>query len=238
MIIAIPSKNRYENTTTQNVFKDGVFFVPENEVQEYQKRIQNKIVGVPAKYNGITKTRNWILKQHHNQNVLFIDDDVREVGTFQEGKRINLKDKTGGDIIQEEFKKLFDITNGIGFKIFGVEAGGSKFANHPLSPIAFKGIINGSCMGIINDGSFYFDEQFEVKEDYDIVLRHFKKHGGVLKARYFYIRTYHWENAGGCVDYRTDKMEDDAIELLQKRFPLMIRTGQRKNKHQILVSWD
>lgn len=238
MIIAIPSKNRSTNCTTQKVFKNGVFFVPESEVEQYREHITNKVVGIPEQYNGITKTRNWILKNNPNQNVLFVDDDVREVGTFENGKRINLKNHDGGDVIEYEFEKLFDITNGIGFKIFGVEAGGSKFANHPLSPLAFKGIINCSCMGIVNDGSFYFDEQFAVKEDYDIILRHYKKHGGILKARYFYIRTYHWENTGGCVDYRTDKMENDAIALLKKRFPLMIKTGKRKNKHQILVSWD
>lgn len=238
MIIAIPSKNRFKKITSQKVFRNGVFFVPENEVEKYKSEIDNQIVGVPEKYNGITKTRNWILKNHPNENVLFVDDDIREIGTFQEGKRINLKNHAGGDQIENEFKKLFDITNGIGFKIFGVEAGGSKFANHPLSPLSFKGIINGSCMGIINDGSFYFDEQFEVKEDYDIVLRHYKKHGGILKCRYFYIRTFHWENDGGCVDYRTDKMEDDAISLLEKRFPLMVKRGMRKNKHQIQISWD
>lgn len=238
MIIAIPSRNRFKNCTTQKVFESGVFFVPQREEEQYKKHVKNQVVGIPDEYDGITKTRNWILKNNPNQNVLFVDDDIREIGTFQNGKRINLKDHTGGKIIETEFKKLFDVTSQIGFKIFGVEAGGSKYANHPLTPLAFKGIINCSCMGIINDGSFFFDEQFKVKEDYDLALRHYKKHGGILKARHFFVRTHHWENIGGCVDYRTDQMEEDAIELLKKRFPLMIRTGNRQHKHQIQISWD
>ena len=93
-------------------------------------------------------------------------------------------------------------------------------------------------MGIVNDGSVFFDERFEVKEDYDLMLREYKRTGISLKAKFFYIRTHHWENAGGCVDYRTDEMEENAIEMLKNRFPMMVKTGQRKNKHQILISWD
>lgn len=236
MIIAIPSKGRAGKTTTDKTFDGGIFYVPENEVEQYRKKTKNEVRPVPTECDGITKTRNFILKENQGKDVLFVDDDIREIGTFQYGKRINLKNK--GDLIVREFEKAFNTCQGLGFKIFGIEAGGSKFADHPLNPFSFKGVINGSCMGVIADGSYWFDEQLQVKEDYDIVLRHYKQLGGHLKIRYFYVRTFHWENEGGCVEYRTDKMEEEAIDLLEKRYPLMVQRGKRKNKHQILISWD
>lgn len=237
MIIAIPSKGRSELTTSDKVLKNAVFYVPENEHKEYSNNIKNKIIQVPLKVKGITATRNYILKQNHNEDVLFIDDDVRECGYFKETERVSLLNDKYSELWENVFKKMFDVCKGYNFKIYGVEVGGSKFANHPLNPISFKSIINASCMGIVNDGSYYFDENFEVKEDYDIMLRHYKDKGGVLKFRNVYWRTYHWENKGGCVDYRTDEIEDKCINQLKERFPMMIKTGMRKNKHQIQIKW-
>lgn len=235
-IIAVPSKGRPGKTTTHKTFESAVFYVPAIEAESYQNQIPNEVVAVPDEIQGITKTRNWILKENQGKNVLFIDDDIREIGCFEYGQRRNLKKE--GHRLEEEFVKAFQICHELGFKIFGVEAGGSKFANHPLQPFSFKGVINGSCMGIIADGSYYFDERFQVKEDYEIALRHYKQIGGFLKLRHFYVRTFHWENEGGCVEYRTDQMEEKAIRLLEQRYPLMVRRGKRKNKHQILISWD
>jgi hypothetical protein len=222
--------------TTANIFSTAVFYVPESQFHDYRERISNPIVKVPESISGITKTRNWILNKNPNENIVFIDDDIMEIGTFIKGERIKLDDKE--PLLIREFEKLFEVAQGFDVNIFGVENGGNKFANHPLQPISLKSIINASCMGIINNGSIFFDERFPVKEDYDLVLREYKKTGLSLKAKYFYIRTEHWENNGGCVDYRTDKMEEDAISLLQQRYPLNIKTGKRKHKHQILISWD
>lgn len=238
MIIAIPSKGRYEKATTPNVIKNGILFVPFSEVNKYIANYQNKVVGVPDNIKGITKTRNWILKNNHNENVLFLDDDVKECGYFDNKKRISLKDGKFSEIWECEFKKLFEVTIGLGFKLFGCENGGAVHSNHPLSPFSFKSIINGNLLGIVNDGTFYFDEQFDVKEDYDIMLRHYKKFGGILKAKYFYWRNKNWKGVGGCVDYRTDKMEEDCIKLLENRFPFMVQRNKRKNKHSILITWD
>jgi hypothetical protein len=237
MIIAIPSSNRSEAATTQKVLMSAIMFVPENQVSAYEQFNSCEIVGVPLDFDGITKTRNWILK-YTNEDVLFVDDDVRECGYFSYGDRINLKDGEYSFLWESEFEKIFEVCKGMGFKIWGAESGGSKFSHHPLMPFSFASTINGSMMGIVNDGEFYFDEQFPVKEDYEIMLRHYKQKGGILKVRYFYWRNFHWGNEGGCVDYRTDKMEENAIDLLEARYPAMVRRNERKNKHSILITWD
>lgn len=233
MKICVPSSHRSDTSTTQYVLKNCIFFVPEDQVKNYD--INREVIGVPFK--GITKTRNFILDYFKGEDVLFIDDDVRECGMFQKGMRINLRDITNSDILESEFERVFDICRGLDFKIWGAESGGSKFANHPLNPFSFRGVINGSLMGIVNDGEYRFDEEFEVKEDYEIMLRHYMDKGGVLKCRHFYWRNYHWNNEGGCVDYRTDKLEEKCIGMLEQKYPGMIKRGVAKHKHQIGIRW-
>lgn len=236
MIIAVPSMSRHKSQTTANIFPSSIFFVPYSQFDEYAEEIQNKIIPVPETIKGITQTRNWILNNNQKDDIIFIDDDIREIGTFILGERIKL-DKCEKLLISE-FQKMFDLAKGLNVKIFGVENGGSKFSNHPLQPISLKSIINASCMGVLASSKIFFDERLEVKEDYDLMLSQYKKTGISLKAKYFYIRTHHWKNGGGCVDYRTDKMEEEAISILEKRYPFMIKRGNRKNEHQILISWD
>jgi len=92
-------------------------------------------------------------------------------------------------------------------------------------------------MGMVNDGEFYFDPNFKVKEDYEICLRHIKKYGGILGIRYIHWENEHWTTDGGCKDYRTVEMERDAIKKLNQMYPGMIRSAQRKaNKFTIKLN--
>lgn len=236
MKIAIPSKSRHETQTTGNIFKTGILYVPESQVKKYRGNCTNEIIAVPDKIQGITATRNFIITYNQKENIVFIDDDIREIGAFIKGERVKLD--SCENLIIDEFQKCFDVATGFKVKIFGIENGGSKFANHPLQPFSLKSIINASCMGIVANAGIYFDERFQVKEDYDLMLSEYKKTGMSLKAKYFYIRTQHWDNKGGCVDYRTSEMEENAISLLEQRYPFMVKKGGRKNEHQILISWD
>lgn len=83
-------------------------------------------------------------------------------------------------------------------------------------------------MGMVNDGEFYFDENFKVKEDYEICLRHIVKYGGILGIRYIHWENEHWKTEGGCKDYRTIEIEKKAIKDLIKLYPDYISKVQRK----------
>lgn len=84
-------------------------------------------------------------------------------------------------------------------------------------------------MGIINDSTYRFDERFIVKEDYEISLRHINQYGGIIAARYFHWENSHWKDDGGCKDYRTQKVEEDAIKLLKQLYPSMVTGANKKN---------
>lgn len=228
MLIAIPSKNRAGDTTTNKILPNiGTFFVPLSQVHQYNY-IKN-VIGIPNEIQGITNTRNWILKNTKEKWVVFLDDDAKNVGYTQMGKTqskmIKIKDER---FWEEEFLKAFDLTEQLGYKMWGFKTEAAPRSVHPYKPILTKTYLTASCMGMVNDGEFYFDENFKVKEDYEICLRHIVKYGGILGIRYLHWENEHWVTEGGCKDYRTIEMERKAIKDLNKLYPNMIRSAKRK----------
>ena len=228
MLIAIPSKNRAGKTKTNKILPNiGTFFVPESEVHQYSY-IKN-VIGVPNEIQGITNTRNWILKNTKEKWVVFLDDDAKNVGYTKLGRtQAKIIDITEEGFWAEEFLKAFDLTEQLGYKMWGVKTEAAPRSVYPYKPILTKTYLTASCMGMVNDGEFYFDENFKVKEDYEICLRHIVKYGGILGIRYLHWENEHWTTDGGCKDYRTVEMEKKAIKDLVKLYPGMIRSAKRK----------
>ena len=114
MIIAIPSKGRAGNLLTTKIFKSAFLYVPESEVQQYLQFYKN-VIGVPNTVRGITQTRNYILKQNKNDDIVFIDDDLEYCGWIKKGElkykviRIN-NEQTW----IEEFERYFELTKHFG----------------------------------------------------------------------------------------------------------------------------
>ena len=223
MLIAIPSKGRAGLTKSDKLLHSAVFFVPQSEVDDYRKYTKCKVEAVPNEVKGITKTRNWILKNTDEKRVVMIDDDLKNQGWTklykENGKQKKLKETEW----LFEFEKLFDIVEDLKWKIWGVKTEAALRSVYPYKPILFRSYITASCMGIINDGSYLFDESFPVKEDYEICLRHLEEFGGIVAARYLYWENSHWGDDGGCKSYRTQKMEAKAIRDLVKKYPGRIR---------------
>lgn len=229
MIIAVPSKGRAGATKTDRILGGNcVFYVPESETHQYSY-IEN-VVGVPISVSGITETRNWILKNCNDSRVVFVDDDVKSAGWIKIGKS-NVKNisEKNGSFWYNEFEKIFNLCEQLEYKIFGLKTEASTRSTYPYKPILLKTYVTASCMGIVNDGEFYFDETFKVKEDYELCLRHIKKYGGILGIRYLHWENSHWGDEGGCADYRTHSMELDAIKRLVKMYPNMIKSAKREN---------
>tara|TARA_R100001443_G_scaffold70868_1_gene79200 strand:- start:277 stop:993 length:717 start_codon:yes stop_codon:yes gene_type:complete len=228
MLIAVPSKNRAGRTTTDKLLPNLVtFFVSESEVHQYSY-VKN-VVGIPNDVQGITKTRNWILKNTKEKRVVMLDDDVKKTAFVKRYsnnvEHVNLKDEV---FWYDEFQKYFDITEQMNYKIWGVTTDHSTKSAYSYKPFMFKTYALGSVMGIINDGEYLFNEEFKVKEDYEICLRHIKEKGGLLGVRYLYWANHHYTDDGGCKDYRTVSIEKECIKKLIELYPGMIAKVKRK----------
>jgi hypothetical protein len=226
MIVAIPSKGRAGKTKSQSVIPSALMFVPELEVHAYEMGGSNNVIGVPDNVKGITATRNWIMRYCEKINekyLVFIDDDVKRAGYVKLYSRKSKYRALSGDQLLYEWQKLFQITEQMQYRIWGTSTEGSPRSVYPYKPFLTRTYITASCMGMILDGKTYFDEDFPVKEDYEICLRCITEDGGILGARYLFWENSHWHDEGGCKDYRTQEMERKCIKQLQRKYPGYVR---------------
>lgn len=224
MQFAIPSKGRAGRTKSQTVLPQSVFYVPENEALDYRRALpSHQVIAVPNEIRGITKTRNWILQHCKERWVVMVDDDVKTQGWVKLFADSGKHRKMSAEQWILTCYQLFEVVEDLGWKIWGTSTQSARRSVYPYKPILSRSYITASFMGIVNDGSYRFDESFPVKEDYEIGLRHVKEFGGVVAARFCYWENSHWTDDGGCRDYRTGKMELDCINRLIEMYPGMIR---------------
>ena len=225
--IAIPSKGRAGLITSQKIFKSAVIYVPENEVNQYSI-YSNLIVGVPKEVKGITATRNWILK-NNNCNIFFLDDDFLVGGYYEKyEEKYKIKKVKEENIYIRELEKLFEVSEQCNSKIFGLFTVQNAMSNYSYNPFLFNGVCLGSCMGIINDGTYYFDESFLVKEDYELTLRHFIERGITVRSNILFMQHEHTQLRGGCRDSKRIDKEKEAVKRLITMYPNMIKEAKHR----------
>lgn len=226
--IAIPSKGRAGLITSQKIFKSATLYIPESELMQYSV-YPNKIVPIPIEVKGITATRNWILKHNQNKNVFFLDDDLQYGGYLERtNEKYKVKRVENEKVYLNELSKLFEVTQQSNSKIFGLFTVGNNLTNYAYNPFLFNGVCLGSCMGVINDGSYYFDESFEVKEDYELTLRHLTERGVTVRSNILFMQHEHTQTKGGCRDSKRIEKEKSAIKRLIKMYPGMIKEARHR----------
>jgi glycosyltransferase involved in cell wall biosynthesis len=223
MLVAIPSKGRAGSVKTLTVTPTAVLYVPQAEESWYRSYYrETAIVPIPDEIRGITRTRNWILDHVDERYVVFVDDDVEGVGYWDiryTGKR---KVVLSEEQLMKEWLRLFHVTDDLGYHLWGAETTGDYRVVHPHRPFVWHSYVTASCMGLVNDG-IRFDPEFPVKEDYELCLRCIRDDGGIVGARYLFWKNSHWATEGGCKDYRTQEMEDEAIRKLMQMYPNRIK---------------
>jgi len=229
MLVAIPSKGRASAVKSlRQLPTSAVLFVPEAEAMAYGKCNPGvEVVAVPDSVAGITRTRNWILDNTAEPRVVFVDDDLKTAGWLEALPfrwRVN---RLTEDELLAEWCRLFELTEQMQYRIWGVATNSAPRAVYPYRPFIFHTYATASCMGMLNLPGFRFDESFPVKEDYELCLRCIKEDGGILGARHLFWENNHWTDEGGCKDYRSAEMETDCIERLIAMYPGMIRKVTR-----------
>lgn len=228
MLVAIPSMGRAGQVRSLSQVPSATVFVPETEVESYRRVTTAKIVGVPSTVRGITATRNWILDWAEDPCVVFIDDDLKRAGWIE---MLPFRTRYHTKLTEQqwlgEWKRLFELTQGFGYRVWGTSTESAPRGVYPYKPFLTRTYVTASCMGIINTPALRFDESFPVKEDYELCLRCIREDGGIIGARYLFWENHHWVTDGGCKDYRTQEMEADCIRRLIARYPGMIRRVTR-----------
>lgn len=197
-------------------------FVPKLEADAYRAGGARNVVEVPDQIRGITATRNWILDHAGTDRVVMIDDDLKYAGWIKVYDRHMERQALNEAQFLDEWRKLFELTEQLGYRIWGAATDGAPRSVYPYKPFLWKTYVTASCMGIVNSG-LRFDESFAVKEDYELCLRAIQEDGGLVGARNIVWVNAHWHDEGGCKDYRTQALEEQCTNKLIRKFPGRVR---------------
>jgi len=190
------------------------------------------VMAVPNDVKGITATRNWILKNCQDVYIVMMNDDLFAQGYFEVEEQAHRVRKLYEKEWHDVFHRLFEVTEDVGFKIWGVTRSFKFEYSQPFNPFSFRGEVTGSCMGIVNDGEYLFDEEFVTKEDYELCLRHIFAEGGIVQARHVFVADDRDMKAkGGCAGYRTKEVEKLMIKKLRNKYPGFVNAKWTKREY-------
>jgi len=245
--VAIPSYKRSKTIKqkTLNYLKECeidfnnvyVFVANEDEYKDYsylESEYDLKlVVGVPT----IQKQRDFIRSYFNNGDlILSLDDDI----SYLAKKNGNKLDKVLN--LKQIVNKAFSICLSNKTKIWGVSAVSNPFYMDDSISSNLKFIV-GCFYGFINDKDDYWNNSVEVKEDYELTLKHYERFGKIIRLNGYGPVTKYYTESGGLYDIRTGETSERAALYLMNNYPdwvklkgvgthnhLEITIGDRKNK--------
>ena len=227
-MICIPSYKRANDCVAAQYIKSATIFCHEFEADEYRKYNDNPIIVIPddLKGKGMGIIRNYILDNAGVDEILMVDDDVKSVGYYEGGERIELT----GEEVEIFAKDMFRLAREAGTIVWGVNMQSDKKFYREYSPFSLSSCVLGPFMGIINDKDLRFDEKLGLKEDYDFSIQVLRKYRKILRFNKYHYIASHIEKKGGCASYRTQDKEIQQAEAFQRKWGSRIVKIKRKTQ--------
>lgn len=226
--IAIPSYKRADDCQTAKGFSRAIIFCHKFEAEEYRKHNKNKIVVIPDELagKGMAIIRNFILDNTKSDNVVMLDDDIKQFGYYEKLEMFLMTESE----VYALFDNFFRMAKEAGTKLWGVNLQSDKKFYREYSPLSLSSVILGPCMGITKDKDIRFDDRLGLKEDYDYSIQVLRKFRKILRFNKYHYVSAHIKKKGGCASYRTMKKEEDQATLFQKKWGKAIVHITRKTQ--------
>ncbi|CAN5250419.1 hypothetical protein BH09BAC4_BH09BAC4_28140 [soil metagenome] len=209
-----PSFKRAGNTTTNLAYPFVKLVVHQFEAEAYRKAGAD-IVIIPDEFQGnIARVRNWILDQNGTADaIIMMDDDVNYVGRFIDSKRKKLKPAELLQFADTAVQMAIDC----GAYMFGLNTVEDKGSYREFTPFSFLSPVLGPFHGI-RPNTLRYDEQFYLKEDYELFIQHVEAYRRVLRFNFMHYVCDHSNKKGGCATYRNLKREREQFDLLVRKW--------------------
>jgi hypothetical protein len=121
-----------------------------------------------------------------------------------------------------------------GARLMGCAPTANLFYFDPKKKVTTNAFIVGDFIAI-KKTKLRFDEDMRLKEDYDYTLQHINQFGAVARLNDIMATFLHRTNTGGACDYRTSKLEQEAISQLKTKWPGLVRDNPRRPDEILLA---
>jgi len=214
-----PSYRRPNAVTTLGYLPFCRLWVCETEYDEYVAANPGAdIVKVPKGVQGnVSRIRNYILDHADTDVICIIDDDMTNIGYYEQTKRLFVHP----DEVLAFIEKYSELAVGFGVKLWGVNVNPDKQCYREYTPFSLVSYI-GSPFSCHINSDLRYDERIPLKEDYDITLQHLNTYRKVLRVnKYFYTVKQGASGGGqpgGCAVMRNIEEEKRQFDILQKKW--------------------
>lgn len=202
-----------------------VWYVGKGEKKSY-KSAQGEVIEV----GDLCQSRNraLLISNSEDKSCFMMDDDLVKIEMFTlAGKRFIS--------FQNMVREMHNVLANTPLCLAGTATTTNRYFYNPEKPLSLKHFIGGWCTLSKYPSELSYDEKLKTKEDYDITLQHISKYGGALRINYLAPTFLHWDNKGGVVDTRTDKVEKESIAYLKKKWGNSIGLNKKRGETEILL---
>ena len=222
MKLFIPTYKRVKKQKTWENLPDSIkeftyLVCPESEAKLH-KAVNRQVLAVPDSVKGIAKTRQWILENADDDEILMLDDDqsfrCREAGSYKLRPMVDCDYQDMLDAASETLKE---------YNAVGISAQAGNNRTFPKSVVAPGRMYNMYALNrnFFLDNDIRFDAM-TVMEDFHVTL-------SMLKMGYSNAILQDWcwgspgSNAdGGCSNYRTAEVQrEGALKLASLHAPFV-----------------
>lgn len=221
------STNRADNVKDLEL-KTGIkftYYTRKSESESYLKAGASKVVEVDG---NICMARNQAIDDAKGRLCLQMSDDYKKVNIITGSNGVYRKELS---TFLEAIKIMVDNFRKLGGSYAGTAITDNLFYYTGKQVQQNKLIVN-DC--ILLDGKMKFDEQADLKEDYDMFISQVKEGNKVLRFNLLLMTFPHRGNKGGANDYRTIEREKKCNEyILRKHYGIVRPHSRRENQLEI-----
>ena len=214
MKIYIPSYKRAGKVKTRKTLDGGILAIHEFEEKDYRNNEGGELLVIPDELRGnIAKVRNYILDNTNDDEIVMMDDDIKEIGYHE--KLTQNKMKPEGII--RLLENGYQMAKELGVSLWGVNLQSDPKFYREYSPFSLLSPILGT-FSCHYKPKLRYDETLFLNEDYDYYLKTINEFRKTLRFNKYYYIADHLKISGGCGSYRLKDTEIEQGERMQKRW--------------------
>ena len=179
-----------------------------------KKNQGGELLIIPDNLRGnISKVRNYILNNINDNQIVMVDDDVKEIGYHENCKMHSMKPNEILDFIYNGYNMCIELD----CRLWGINLQSDPKFYREYTPFRLLGAVLGT-FSCHYKPELRYDEELFLNEDYDFFLKNIKKYRKVLRFKKYYYIADHLNKAGGCGSYRLKDTEIEQAKIMQKRW--------------------
>ena len=168
--------------------------------------------------------RNTLLDYfNEGEPILLLDDDIRSFNKLSpDGKKVTpIEDRATLELIFTRMFRFCAMNNSRMWAWYPID--NAFFMKHTVDD---KNILVGTIFGIINSKDLRFDEEYDLKGDFEISLREITRGHNTFRFNGFSCTARHYSK-GGCAEARANGNNKARFDDILKKYPTLVKPSHR-----------